>query len=151
LIEHTAVTQRAREVMRLLGLQEPSAPGKKWRATEFPEDMSTLSSDELSQQLTTWTGMLNFADYQRACVTGDRDHLRIQIKRRVEDHLELEKNKARTVTEKKAAGAKLAREIEDKAEEADAVLNLLTSFCESFTRNYNAVSREISRRGTPSE
>ena len=147
ILEHSQITETAREVIRILGLQEPRAPSTAWRAKEFPEDMGSVSPEELSEQLTVWTGMLSYANYQRALIASDRDQFDRIVKRKVEDYLELEKNRSTTVTEKKAAGMKLAREIQDKLDMANSVLGLLDTLCDEFTRNYNAISREISRRG----
>jgi hypothetical protein len=136
--------------MKLLGLKEAPPPDPDHKQAQFPHDLSIQTKQELGYQLGVWVAMLNFAAYQKALIEVDRDHYSGTIKRKVEDHLDAEKNRSITITEKKAAAHRSpeVRGLEEKREKSEAVLLLLQKFVEEFDRNYNAISREITRRAS---
>jgi len=135
-----------------LGLKPPRVPSDAAKEITFPEDITVLTPEELGYQMTVWTNLLNFADYQKTLMGNDVEIVRSKLEESVNGRVA--SSKGATVAEKKAR-AKSAPELQDLREQLEhgqAAYGLLVSFCEMYSRNYAAISREISRRiGAPPE
>jgi hypothetical protein len=142
------VAESARYVIQRLGLQEPPKPSAAHKEVLFPHDLSETPSGELGNQLGVWTAMKSFASFQRSLVEVNVEDLEDQIKRRVEDRMEVNKMSTATITEKKMSAMRQSdvRSARDKLKEAKAVHKLLDTLCLDFEYRYNAISREIARR-----
>lgn len=149
----TAVGMEAyNRVVNGLGLTPPRTPSSMMKNADFPEDLTALDSDELGEQMSIWRGLLNFANYQMTLVGIDVDHIQSQIDDKVQTRIAT--MRAETVTDKKARANSDPglKDLKSQLEHGKAAYNLLNSFCEMYSGNYAAISREISRRiGKPLE
>jgi hypothetical protein len=152
LAPRTAIGAQAHSDVVSIGLHAPRAPTPAAREAELPEDLTALSSQELGYQMTVWTNLLNFADYQKTLVKNDVDILEARLNRSVDRGIA--SGKGLTVTDRRAR-AKSDPQLDDlrqQIEHGKAAHNLLAAYSEMYLRNYQTVSREISRRiGTPDE
>jgi len=131
-----------------LGLPLPS----RMVSTEdvvWPENVADLTSEELARHLTWWSGWQSYAQYHLARAETNHASLSKHLAIEVQKILHNSGKDYKTVTEAKAAVARLPsiEKIEHRVTEADANKRLLSALVEGYEVKYATISREISRRG----
>jgi hypothetical protein len=117
----------------------------------LPANLTELGSDELGEWMSYWNAMQNYAVEQSVLVLND-----LEAQKRKADAIvngRMSKMPGDTVTERKAR-AKLdpeASTLQDRVDHLRMVHNLIEGIKGNCERNYNTVSREISRRSNHAE
>jgi hypothetical protein len=140
---------RSQQDIGNLELPEPSPPHPQHKELTMPADLSETSLDHLSLLLTGWTSLHNYASYQAMLVRNDKEFKEAQLTNFLEAKM-MTFTDADTITVRKMRARAFpdARNWEREIAHLEAVYNLLQTLCAGYERNYQATSREISRRGT---
>lgn len=144
----SATVLSAEERVGKLRLPVPKALDDKIEAV-WPNNVADLSSEELAHHMAWWSGWQAYASYHLARAETNyaaySKHLSIEVQKL----LHSSGRDYKTVTEAKAAIARLPEIelLEKNVVDADAFRKLITALCSGYEVKYQTISREISRRG----
>lgn len=117
---------------------------------EFPEDLTNLTISQLGQAMGVWTSVLAYVQYEVAMAdieqTAKKNQLEFEKKKY---YLELAQDRELNENERAAkliADERMAR-LQVKFENARARFTLMKALLGAYSKYYNALSRELSRRG----
>lgn len=133
-------------ILEEYGLQPPPPPTTQQSAKEFPEDLSQVSDEDLSELLTRYTAMQNYAEYQAVLVNNDMRVMEIQMEGLIREAIP--RMVGTTITEKKtrAKNSPNVQHLSRKMRDASTVYDLLKVHAENSERCFQAVSRVIAQR-----
>ncbi len=117
---------------------------------EFPSDMTQLSSNDLGHQMGIWTSVIAYTQYQVAMadVENTAKYNKLEYERR-KMYITL-LNERRGTEEQRKSVLKTDKglvKLQAESEIARAKFILLKALLDSYSKYYNAFSRELSRRG----
>lgn len=115
---------------------------------EFPNDLTVLTSEQLGEVLGVWTSVMGYAQFEtaRADIQRTARWNRLEIARK-EKYLELTVAKEFTEEGKKAKVHVHTAKLLKDYEEAKAAYTLMNALLGVYSKYYQALSRELSRRG----
>lgn len=141
------VIEATDEVLHSLGFARPdqfSSDG----LPEFPQDPTLLSDEDVSCLYFAYVGWLAYAETERWVASTEHKTLEKKLNRiRAQALAGDEKG---TVTAKKAAASlsPVVMDLEDELLAADSLRSALDDVCQRCERAKDAMSRELSRRGS---
>ena len=143
---------KAQAIVTSMGFPPTPRPTPEQMETELPEDLAEADTHLLGYHLSVWTAKRNYGNTMKAHVFNDLEIEEERFKFLLQDGL----NRIGTVgtlTDKRnhVATNPKVMEQQGKVNETRYVYNLLSTLCDNYERNYQAVSREIARRGMPSD
>lgn len=142
--------EKAEDLVARLGLPLPAKPERNDGVIiQWPDNIGDLSPDDLAEQMTWWTGWSTYLRYALAKVESDLSANESAENVNEKKHLFRSSGDYGTVTAAKAAYSQ--RPDAEKAamhiQELSAQKKLLKALLEGYDKNYDTISREISRRG----
>ncbi len=117
---------------------------------EFPNDLTMLSYDELGKQMGIWTSVIAYTQYQVAMadIENTAKHNKLEYERS-KMFMKLSQDGKGTVAQRQAsikADPNIVKLLGD-SELARAKYVLIKALYDSYSKYFNAFSRELSRRG----
>lgn len=122
--------------------------GDELDALEFPRDLSAVDGYTLGELLGTWTSVMAYVQYEVAKADVERTaHWNRYEFARKKRYLELVEHGGYTEEGRKAQSFVDTAELRSAYEQVKAKHTLLDALLGSYTKYYQALSRELSRRG----
>ena len=119
-------------------------------ALEFPHDLTMLNYDDLGKQMGIWTSVIAYTQYQVAMADVENTAKFNKLEyERSKMFLSLSNEKKGTVEQRKSAikaDPNIVRLLSE-SEVARAKYVLIKALYDSYSKYFNAFSRELSRRG----
>jgi hypothetical protein len=112
----------------------------------FPADLSALPSEEIGRQLTYWNAMRSRAGYLVAVFSGAALRESIEADQRFDVMYANSTDKHVTDKRHNSGALQSVRTIRLSAARLSADLDIMRALQQSYSNNYDAVSRELSRR-----
>lgn len=138
----------AAELSQELGLPLPVQP----RADlEFPEDITELSGEEVGQQLSYWNAMRSHANYLLSLFAHAHGAEAMEAEQRFDVVYAQSTDKHVTDKRHKAGAARSVRARQAAAARLEGEVGIIKSLWQSYQNNYEAVSRELTRRNNDYE
>jgi len=147
-MDEMETTKRAELAIDKLGLPRPKRPAEAVSSLDWPNNVGDLSSDQLAEHMTWWTGWSGYARYHLARSETNSEALKAEYKMRFNEALTKYGASYKSVTEAKSYVENMPDllRVKVKIEEADAIKRQVKALLEGYDAKYTVVSREISRR-----
>jgi len=134
----------AKEVARHNGVTLPSTPEKK--LGDFPSDVSSLTSVQLSEHLAYWASMVGYASTRTAILDGLYAEATADYEMEFDLRYYYRTDEHVTDRRHKAGAMDTVRWKRQKMVDFDRKRLLMRSILRSYEMCYYAISRELSRR-----
>lgn len=142
--------KRAERRIHNMGLPLPEKPKEdKENLVEWPGNVGDLEFDELSHQMTWWSGWAAYTAHQLARAKTNLQAFKEDHERKRSEYIYKSSNDYDTVTEMKSAVDQRSDMQARKARilEAEAMVTMLKAILQGYEQKYATVSREIAIRG----
>jgi len=119
----------------------------------LPDQLSSLSSDDLADEMAYWTAMQSYATEQAALVWNDLEAKKRNLEKMVAARLSTGGMPGLSVTEKKARATMHpeAQALQERVNHLQSVYNLIDAIRGNCERNYATISRVVSTRESSAE
>jgi hypothetical protein len=143
------VVEATETVLAEMGFTRPG-PFTNDGLPELPQDPTVLSDEEVSCLYFAYVGWLAFAESERWVTATELKTLETKLNRRRAETLAAEGKGTVTARKAQAALDPMVRDLEERALAADILRDALDDVCQRCERAKDAMSREMSRRGSGS-
>jgi hypothetical protein len=148
-VEESRSLMHAEAKIETLGLPRPKKPKlEEGDSVKWPSNIADLSTDQLAQHLTWWSGWSGYARYYLAKAETNYENFVAAYNLEISKGLYCSKGEYSTLTEIKASIEQRPEMIKRKKviQRHKAQVTMLKSLLQGYEDKYATASREISRR-----